>query len=61
MPHFIQHGLSDEERGGEGRGGEEVELMEDCVGVGEDPGESRRKGRRGREVGGGTEVVFPDD
>lgn len=37
MTDLVEDGLCDEERSGEERGREEVELVEDGVGVGEDP------------------------
>lgn len=61
MPDLVEDGLSDEQGSGEGGIGEEVELVEDCVGVWEDPGESWREGRRGREVGRWAEVVLSDN
>ena len=37
MADFVKDGLRDKERGGEGRGGEEVDLVEDDVGVDDHP------------------------
>lgn len=61
MADLIEDGLCDEERRGEERGREEVELVEDGVGVGEDPRDAVGEGGRRGKVGCGPQVVLSDD
>lgn len=57
MADFVEHGLRHEERRRELRVRDEVDLVQDDVGVDEDP--RLDEGWDGGEVGGGAEVVLP--
>lgn len=58
---LVEDGLGDEEGVGQVWTGQEIKLVQDCVRVWQDPRESGGEDGRRSKVGGGAEVVLPDD